>query len=282
MKKTFSLFIVIILAAGLFNGCKKKGDPPVLPPLETMKIDFSNFASSLKSAEIAGSENDIKGIENGNWQFASSVAGFWNLLLTINLAIPVASFAESFNQTPSYLDNKTWQWTYSVNVLAATYKARLTGQISDNDVKWEMYITREGVGAFSEFLWFVGTSALDANSGQWVLNHSAAFPEPMLQVDWTRTNGTVASIKYTYIRTKKDNRTTEPFNGSYIEYGLTNASLNAFYNVHFYESTILNSFVDVFIEWSTTDHNGHVKAFYHFNDNNWHCWNSGGNDILCN
>jgi hypothetical protein len=283
MKTKLSVALIIILSTIFIIGCKKdNAEPPVLPPLSTMKIDFSDFTSGKKSEVINGYENATKGVANGNYQFASSVAGFWNLLLAINLTIPVTSFSESFNQTPAYLDNKTWQWTYSVNVLAGTYKARLTGQVRDNDVKWDMYVSKEGVGAFPEVRWFDGTSALDGNSGQWILYYSVAFPEPLLQIDWTLQNEVIVSIKYTYIRVKKDDRTTDPSYGSYIEYGLQNSSLNAFYNVHLHESVFTNSFVDVFIEWSTTNHNGHVKAFYKYTDNNWHCWNSNGNDIVCN
>jgi hypothetical protein len=283
MKKLLSFTLLVLLSAGFFASCKKDNEvPPAVPPLSTMKIDFSNFTSDMKSAMMPGSENETKGVTNGNYQFAASVAGFWNLLLTLNLVIPVASYTESFNHTPVYIENRTWQWTYSVNVLAGTYKARLTGQIRDNDVKWEMYISKEGAGAFSEFRWFDGTSALNGNSGQWILYHSVAFPEPMLQIDWTKVDETVGSIKYTYVRVKKDDRTTDPANGSYIEYGLQNSSLNAFYNIHLFESVYTNSFANVFIEWNTTTHNGHVKAFYKYSDNNWHCWDANGNDIVCN
>jgi hypothetical protein len=277
MRKIFSIIAVFTLVTVLFSGCEKKGDPPVLPPLETMKIDFSDFSSVSKSADITGFDNSVKGVSNGNYQFASSVARFWNILLTINLAIPVASFAGSFDQTPAYLDNKTWQWSYSVNAVGATYNARLTGQIRDNDVKWEMHISKDGAGAFAEFLWFEGTSALNGKSGQWILNNKndASVSEKLLTIDWTRENEIVGSVKYTYVK-------NDQYNESYIEYGLKDAALNAFYNVHLYEPTVLHSFVDVFIEWSTTNHNGHVKAFYEFTDNNWHCWDSNGNDVLCN
>lgn len=283
MKKLIYFALILILTAGITTSCKKKqGDPPVLPPVESMKIDFSNFTSGTKSAEIAGIENGVKGIENGNFTYAASVAGFWNLILTLNLVVPVASFAEAFNHDPEFIENSTWQWVYSVNVVGGTYKARLTGQIRANDVKWEMFVTKEGIGAFPEFMWFEGTSALSGDSGQWMLNHSAAFPEEFLKIDWVRENETVGDIKYTYVRAKKDDRSTDPANGSYIEYGLQNSTLNAFYNIHLYDAFVSQTFVDIFIEWSTSTHNGHVKAFHKYTDNLWHCWDSNGNDITCN
>jgi hypothetical protein len=104
----------------------------------------------------------------------------------------------------------------------------------------------------------------------------------MLQIDWTVTGSIVGNIKYTYIRDLRDNRTTETFKGSYIEYGLTSNTLNAFYSIHLNISGAANDFEEVNIEWSTTAHNGHIKAPYYFIDSQWHCWDGLGNDVTCN
>jgi hypothetical protein len=264
-----------------FWGCdKKKDSAPALPPAATMSIDFSNFASGTKSG---ATDREFKNItaEKSNWALASTVAGVWNLILGLNLTVPVASFSIAVDKTPVYLDNKKWQWDYNFNVIGATYKARLTGEIRTSDVKWEMYISKEGVGAFAEILWYQGTSNLDGLSGQWILNHSQAFPEPMLQIDWKVTGEDVGYIKYIYIRDLTDNRTTDLFKTSYIEYGLTAGTLNAYYNVH-QNTGVVNTFNDTSIEWSTTDHNGHIKAPYFFQDALWHCWNGIGDNVNCN
>ena len=97
----------------------------------------------------------------------------------------------------------------------------------------------------------------------------------MLQIDWQITGTDVGSVKYTYIKTGS------PFKDSYIQYGLTTGAYNAFYEVHFYESTSYMRFVDVNIEWSTSGHNGRVKAQDYFGDTAWHCWDGNGNDITC-
>jgi hypothetical protein len=115
-----------------------------------------------------------------------------------------------------------------------------------------------------------------ADNGNLLNNRTDALAtEPLLQIDWTRTNDTVGSVKYTYIK-------TDAANGSYIGYGLTNTPLNAFYNIHLVGAAYLSAGADVFVEWSTTAHNGRVKAFYQYTDNNWHCWDANGNDIVCN
>jgi len=263
---------------GLFSGCEKKKDiPPALPPVETMSIDFSNFVSPGKSAR----NGNIAVADKSNWALASTIAGTWNFILAATLVVPVASFGVAVNKTPVYLDDRKWEWSYDFNVIGATYKARLTGQIRTTDIKWEMYISREGVGAFAEILWYEGTSNLDGKSGQWVLNHSQAFPEPMLQIDWEIDGTAIGAIKYTYIRDKKDDRSSDPFKNSFIEYGLTSNTLNAFYDVH-HNSGTPNVYNDIFIEWSTTGHNGHIKASYYFQDDLWHCWNEVGDNVTCN
>jgi hypothetical protein len=282
MKKMSSISLIITLLAGLFWGCQKKGDPPVLPPSSSMTIDFSEFIMSKKSVFITEETNSTFVIGNINRTNASTVAAIWNTIIALNLTVPIASFKLAVNNKPVYLDSKIWEWKYSVNAVGGTFKVRLTGQIRTTDIKWEMYVSREGVLAYDEFLWFNGTSALDGKSGQWVLNHSQLFPEPILQIDWEVVGTDIGDIKYTYIRDKKDDRSTDPFKNSYIEYGLTANTLNAFYSVHLNATGIANDFKDVNIEWSTTNHNGRIKANYYFQDDLWHCWDGYGNDVTCN
>jgi hypothetical protein len=274
MKKFFSLSLTILMAAILFQGCENKGDPPVLPPAGSMSIDFSYFSKTKKSAAIL--KDDITAItdDNTNWTVAATVAGIWNTILVYNLEIPVAAFEKAIEGKPSYIDNKTWEWKYSVNVLAASYTARLTGQVKTDSVKWEMYIKREGLTGFAEFKWFEGTSAIDGTGGQWILSQSQVEQVPMLKIDWEKTGTEPGSIKYTYIKTG------DAFNGSFIEYGKTTGSLDAFYNVHFWESNRAK-FTDVNIKWSTTEFNGQVQAPDYFQNNNWHCWDAHGNDVSC-
>jgi len=271
MNKIYSLPAIVILICVLLTGCEKKGTPPSLPPAESMIIDFSNFVAARKSGLLI---NDPKAVENTNWTVAATVASVWNTILVLNIAVPVASFEKAVNTSPTYLDKKIWQWKYSVEVIGATYTARLTGQAGSSNVKWEMYISKSGVGSFAEFLWYEGTTALDGKSGTWTIKASQADQTPMLQIDWTKSGTEIGTVKYTYIKAG------EAFKDSYIEYGLTSNSLNAYYNVYFWEPNKLK-FTTVNIEWSTTVHNGRVKAPDYFQDSNWYCWDGNGNDIVC-
>jgi hypothetical protein len=283
MKKPVTISLIITLFFVLIGGCSKKEDaPPALPSSKSLSIDFSNFKIANKSADINSMLSEAAAVTNVNWMLAVTTATVWNTLLTVTLAVPVAAFGKAMENTPVYIQNKTWEWKYSVNALAGTYNATLTGQIKTDSIRWEMYISRDGVGSFAEFLWFSGRSALDGKSGQWVLNHGPLFQEPLLQIDWQLNGTEVGNIKYTYIRDRKDDRTTDFFKTSYIEYGLNSTALNAFYNVRFNNSTTTSDFKTVNIEWNTTNHNGHIKASHYYQDSNWHCWDNTGNDVTCN
>ncbi len=266
--------VLVVIAVGFCN-CERKGDPPVLPPYESMVIDFSNFITGAKSGTVIEYPKGTSDIPNLNWSVAATVAGVWNTLISLNLAIPVAAFKKAISTKPAYLDNKKWQWKYNVEVLAATYIARLTGQIKSSEVKWEMYISREGVGGFAEFMWFEGTSAVDGKSGYWILYQSHLEQVPFLRIDWEVTDTKIGSVKYTFIKEGS------PLKDSYIEYGLTTGNLDAFYNVYLYDTESLKKFVNVNIQWSTTGHYGRVKAPDFFGDSDWHCWDENGNDTEC-
>jgi hypothetical protein len=269
MKKIYSVALIFLLSSVLFISCKKdKGEPPVLPPAESMTIDFSNFISAKKSLEFLPVE---KGTANSNWEFAATVAGVWKLIINTTLAVPVLAFTTAINKTPVYISTKNWQWSYSVTFLNATYKARLTGLIRSTDVQWKMYVTKEGTDGFDEFLWFEGTSKTDGTAGQWILYQSPLVTDELLQIDWTKTATGIGSVKYTYEK-------NDALKGSFIEYGLTANALNAYYTIHYYNGV---KFSDVNVEWNTTTHNGHVKSLDYLGDTNWYCWDSNKVNTVC-
>jgi hypothetical protein len=275
MKKFFTLLLLTLFMGSLMTGCKKKpGEPPVLPPIESMAIDFSNFESGKKSADVLLP----KGVENSNWEFAALVAGYWRAVAFVTLAVPVYSFELAIDHDPVYVDDKTWQWSYDATVFTIKYKARLTGQIRASDVLWKMYITREGTGGFNEFLWFEGTSDLDGKGGQWTLYHSYLYQEPVLTIDWEGNGTSVAYVKYTYVRALNDSRVADPFKDSYIEYGTTTGTYDSYYTIHYYNGS---AFADMNVEWSSAGLNGRVKCQAFFSDALWHCWDGNYVNVTC-
>lgn len=273
MKKVFLLSLVLSLSVIIMNSCKKdKGDPPLLPPAGSMTIDFNNFEPA-KKGEVAVSIP--KGTENSNWEFAAGVAMLWKSIIYSTLAIPVYSFQKAIEQkNPVYLDDHTWQWSGSATVLGKTYTARLTGQIAETNVIWKMYISLDGSGGFTDFVWFEGTSKLDGTSGEWKLYESQVNPVELIRIDWTVAGDKIGSIKYTF--TKAGNA----FANSYIEYGLTANPLNSYYTIYYYNTQDLE-FFDMNVEWSSTLKNGRVKCLKFFGTSDWHCWDGNHGNITC-
>lgn len=272
MKKSIVLILLPLVLLSLSTGCKKdKGEPPELPPSESMSIDYSNFETQAKS-DISISYP--KGTATSNWEFAAGVAMIWKSVGYATLTVPAASFAIALKQKPSFIGDATWQWSYDATVATVTYKARLTGQVTSDNVVWKMYITKEGTGGFTDFMWFEGTSGLDGTSGQWILYKNPDSPVQVLQIDWTRNGSSIGSVKYTYIEEGS------AFKNSYIEYGLTSNTLNAYYTIHYYNTTY-QTFYDLDVEWNTTTHEGHVRSEAYFGTTDWYCWDSNHLNVTC-
>ncbi len=257
-----SLAILLICPVFLFSGCSKEndGDPPEIPPKESFIIDFSDFESNnFKTAAI--NNNDYS-----NYQRAAASVFVWNLVISVHLAIPVATFVNSFNFTPEYLpDEEAWLWAYDVDVANGTYTANLYGKIFDTYVQWDMYISKTGLGAFEDFHWYSGTSNLDNTGGEWTLLQNPENPDPFVGIVWNRniSEGT-HDITYTNIVPEG------PENGGYISHGFTNdEKYNAFYDIYMKG---VDNLVEINLHRTTQE--GRIKDPAFFGDDNFYCWDS--------
>lgn len=256
---TIFLIALFVASSSVFTSCKKdKGDPPAIPASSTFVMDFSDFKEN-KSV-----------MDTTSQAFGHSVANvvIWNAVITLGLAVPVAAFIESFNHQAEF-ENDWWVWSYSVNVGVDTYNASLHGKVDGQTVKWEMYISK--VGGFTDFKWFTGTSDVNGAYGQWILYNSHINQTTLLQIDWNRNANGTADIKYMNIVPNG------PENGGYIMYGKTlDTDYDRFYDIYNKGQDNLTS-----IKWNFTNKNGRVKDFKKFNDNNFHCWDTAGKDVVC-
>jgi hypothetical protein len=200
-------------------------------------------------------------LPHGNFLHAATQISFWNLVLTVQMAIPVAAFRESFNHQPVWdRTEKSWIWSYSVPAANGSYVAELHGWINGDAVNWEMYLSK--TGGFTNFLWFSGHSQQDNSSGTWYLNHSPDDPEAFLQIDWIKDANGISGIRYLNVVPGAE------ANGSYIEFGHpATGDYDAFYNLR-------NEAEDrtIFIRWKSETHEGAVMDPKFFNDPGWHCW----------
>lgn len=257
----------MILAVFLLplTGCEKaeQGDAPLLPPKSSFVIDFSEFENGAKSEALYQTYH--------NRNLAVLHVAVWNTVIFVHLAVPVASFLEAFNHEPIEQADGSWLWSYEVPLGNTTYTAKLYGKGEGLNVTWKMYISKTGFGAFTDFLWFEGTSHIAGISGEWTLYQSPTQNIPFVGIEWYRNVDGTFGTTYTNIVPGG------PENGGYISHGFTKETpYNAFYDIFNKGQDNLTE-----IQWHTVNKNGRIKDPKHFGNTNFHCWDSTGADIVC-
>ncbi len=262
-------------------------EPPPLPP--SFGIDFDAFGESeeesflpnydgytiqLASYNPRGGALPIKQAAWGDqtyWNHAVWNVGLWSLFIGAGLIVPVAAFAAiTHTDIPEQQPNGSWIWSNSFNAQGKLHTAELHGIYIPEGVRWEMYVSKEGV--YTDFLWYYGQSDLPATEGYWILRSEPTDPSDLLRIDWTRNIAeSTGTIKYTNIVPDG------PENGGYIH---TETNSESPYNAKW---DIYNKGQDnhTLIEWHRTTQDGRVQDFKHFADNNWHCWDSDHKNAEC-
>ena len=272
MRKFIWFVFILFFISGNFISCKRKdkGDPPAFILSETMLIDFSNFITASRSAE---NNFTVKGTETYNWETAAEIAAPWRTLTSETLLVPISAYKAASGQKVSHVSGGKWEWNYNVNVGGAIYKTRLTGEISGAQVNWEMYVSRDGSGGFSEFKWLDGTSNAGGTEGKWTFNKDFSNQTALLQIDWIRTGTNIEKIKYTYLQDGQGKN-------AYIEFGAASGSFDYYYAVHYYNTSI-GRFSDANIEWIRSSGAGRIKSADYLNGV-WKCWDAQKKDTECN
>jgi hypothetical protein len=275
--KTYALKIFsVLLVCFLFQKCQidNEKQAPVLPPESSMVADFSALSKAPQKSF------SLDTISFMNYAAAYWTVAIWNTILTVNLAVPVLAFRESFNHQATYNDSlDAWQWKYSVKttefVLAKLkidtiiYTANLQGKVLDDSIDWKMYLTKtSGNSPFNNFLWYYGKSSIKTKGGWWIMNERPANPQKFLSIIWSRQNDSIGMIKYTNIRPNST--------GGYLEYGTQLPdvnNMNAYYNVM---DTVNNKTIEIRVNLKTKA--GRIKKI---NETKWSCWDSQFHDITC-
>lgn len=239
---------------------------PGLPPQSTFVMEFNEFTNSKPFFEK--NLNFQKPLLS-TWQYSALSVGLWNSILTVGLAVPVASFVEAFNHQAVLQTDGSWEWTYSV-VVGAIYNARLNGKVVNKQVQWKMYLSKEG--EYDDLLWYTGQHNLETTKGTWTLNNNSDNPTPFVGIEWHRNHDEeTGDIKYTNIIPGDSE------NGGYIFYkSMTDGTYDRFYNIYDKGEDNLTS-----IEWNSVDDNGRVKDEKHYSDTDWHCWDTNLIDAAC-
>ncbi len=263
-KSAAYLLVLVMGLAITFTSCENSPKVMDLPPTESLQIDMDLFPS-------AGAGNKSAIVSQGNFGYSFGTIFIWQSVLVINVAIPIAAYAEAFNHTPMYLGDESWEWSYSVPVNSVIYEASLIGTRIDNETfSIEMYLSKSGEDDFTDFLWFSGVISYDHSVATWSVNHSPYNPVAFLEIEYNKDfDANSANIRYTVI--DQDNDLYQ----AYIAYGIDPANdYDAYY-------TVMTGDGYTYIEWSTTNSAGRVKNTDHFGDALWHCWDSLLQDVDC-
>jgi hypothetical protein len=267
------LLLIIFTLGIISSGCTKESAPPDLPPEGSFVMQIDNMWDDGSPGPIEASMTESR----TNFIFAAANVLWWNAVITVQMAVPAASFLESFNHEAEWdRAGKEWIWTYSFDLNEYTYTAELHGKTGDDGINWSMYISKSDV--YTDFLWFTGISATDNKSGTWTLNkdpESIVKDEmdtiPFIEINWSVDDDGTAEIKYTNIEENAANF------GNYIHYGRTDdIDLDAFYDIYkSWEDNLIS------IKWNSTENYGRVLSMPHFTDPYWHCWDEFLRNIAC-
>ncbi len=279
MLSFWTVFCLIAMGA-LIVGCGDD-DPtssttaataPELPPISTMVMDFADFTATHC---VGRSENPEMALVGTNWLFAATSAGIWNLILTSELVIPVAAFAESFQHEAILQPDGWWHWSYNFGTGGVVYTAVLQGRITTTEIEWQMVVSG---GTFTNWVWFTGSTDLIGSEGSWTISNAVGEPGNAMEIVWHRTSLLgLADIRYTNVIPQSAD------SGSYIHYvSLANSGgdpYDRFYEVY---DRVNGRLTD--INWSFTSKAGQVRDSVHFETTDWQCWDemtNGLNDVAC-
>ena len=262
-KTIISLMAIAVMIALVSTSCSKDDESaPAMPPIESFQMDFSDFTVFPDTTDNLKSLNTYK-----HFTYSYVTVGVWNLVTTVALAVPVAVYLESFNHTPEFLGDDTWQWSYSVD----TYSARLvTSRKNNEEFTAEMFISKTGMEAFEDFKWFEGILSYNHTSASWKMYESPANNVQWLNIEWRKDwEAGTSDITYTNVKAGSEEL------GSFITYGIVDdPDYNAFY-------TVFSADAQVTIEYNTETKAGRVKDRGHFGNDDWHCWNEQFQDSDC-
>ena len=279
MKKfNFLIALSLTFVLSLLSSCVDKPEeevvqpfgPPEIPPAEVFNIPSTAWGMSGTDT------TDLPGSTYYHWLHAGVNLAFWNGVILVNTAVPVAAFGAALNETPVLLEDGSWEWTYEIDdfndLTGKTYEARLNGKFINafREVEWTMTLSE--IGGFTEFVWYKGVVATDFSEANFVIYQKPENPEPLFSTDYKR-EGEDHSLRFTNI-----SPSTEDI-GAYIEYRV---DADNPYNRAFDVNGVPNN-PDLFLEiqWMEPSKEGRVKHIERFGDDDWRCWDELKRDITC-
>ena len=270
--KTSYFIILLALIAFVFSSCVENVNPvPEVAP-ELPAAEMYTMPTALGEADTAVTMSN--GNTYKNWIHSGIHLLVWNTVIVANTAIPTAAFHLAVNETPVFIGNGTFAWSYQYQGPLQVYNIILTGKYinSGQDVEWVMNVSQ--VGGYSNFEWYRGVVATDGTEATFTVNYRPNNPASYLTIHYQKDlSNDHASIRYT------DVNTTSNSMGAYLEYRVEPTStFNRAFDIKGGQNSP-NTFIE--IQWIAPTGEGRVKNADFFNDTNWHCWDQSRADTNC-
>ncbi|MEQ9423836.1 MAG: hypothetical protein RJQ09_05415 [Cyclobacteriaceae bacterium] len=264
-----TLLIVMFLGACGNDGNDPAPDPlpseqPVLPPVSTMVMDFTDFVEGAEDPEGGRTKAKV------NFGVAAVNVLVWNTITLAHVLVPVAAFRATINEEPKFnIDSGKWIWQKEFLIGNTTHSSMLTAEVVGVNVNWAMYISKDG--EYSDFQWYTGQSNLVGTRGSWSLQFKPSAPTKLLDINWNRNiDGSEADIEYIY------SVAGAQLNGATIYFERTSDDLlNRFYEI------AIPSSETVQILWTEESKAGMIKDPNFYEDEEFHCWNEDLEDEDC-
>ena len=270
-RKGFGIFrlTAVFIAVSLLvinTSCDKEpvADRPELPPVESLVMNFSDFAEPVSAIKASGEPH-----LHFNYAFSSLV--FWSGASAVTMALPIAAYGYALEQGVEYLGENSWEWAYDFQWNGLDYTASLTAtRLNNEEFSLEMLISLaaapgEGVK------WFDGVVRYDHTRADWTIYRDGSTA--VLDIEWRMDYELGdASLLYTYVESGQEET------GSYLLYEYAPQEV---YDASF---TVSLSTGTTIIQWNTESKEGRVQDEGQFGSEEWFCWDSlanGLSDMLC-
>lgn len=263
--------IVVASVVLLSTSCQKENTDqtaPILPPVESVKVDLSTFTGT---ATKAGDCNEY-------FQYVvESIIANWNTLYEQIINIPVQGFEAFVNIHPVQQGDGVWMWQCDVKDGFTVYTVSLVGKEKRNHVEWELAVSSEGLFTLKNFVWLTGTSSKDGREGEWKV---AVGPTDLISPTdvavtsrWEcNANRRISKVELTYELAHICCGINPFFHNSKITWMATatdpayNHSISAYYNhmgLGWWQADV---------EWNSENGAGRVKCADKWNDGGWYMW----------
>ncbi len=281
--KSINVIFLLLLSIFLMQSCTPEElnagggkeeiqEAPELPEMSDFIMPFTGFTEADTNRVVSTMSNSRSLKTYKNWFYAATNLVVFQVAIATHMAIPVATFAEAFNHTPTHIGNGVFQWKYTVNDVSGNFVCRLTAEFTNDnndEVEWNMYVSK--VGAYSDVNFYTGITSTTEKSGTWTLRHKPNNVEDALLIEYGPDGNNGGQIKYTNIVPNTVD------NGSYVEYTeIDGAEYDKTYDIFLAKEDNL-----VEILWSEANIYGKVKSPMFFNDEDFHCWDDTRADAIC-